>query len=60
MIVAFELFEEDDSTRLNLTHRVTESFPDDIPEFKRESGLAGWNYFIKTSLKEFLEKNYSK
>jgi uncharacterized protein YndB with AHSA1/START domain len=59
-VVTFELFEEYNSTRLKLTHRVTESFPDDIPEFKRESGLAGWTYFIKESLKDFLKKNYSK
>jgi len=31
-------------------------FPDDIPEFKRESGVEGWNYLIKKSLKAFLEK----
>ncbi len=33
-----------------------EKFPDNIPEFKRESDVAGWNYFIKDSLKEFLEE----
>jgi uncharacterized protein YndB with AHSA1/START domain len=57
-IVVFELFKENNSTRLRLTHKVTESFPEDIPEFKRESGLAGWTYFIKKSLKDYLEKNY--
>jgi uncharacterized protein YndB with AHSA1/START domain len=56
-VVAFELFEENNSTRLRLTHQAIESFPDDIPEFKRESGLAGWTYFIKENLKQFLEKN---
>jgi uncharacterized protein YndB with AHSA1/START domain len=56
--VVFELFKENNSTKLRLTHRVTESFPEDIPEFKRESGIAGWTYFIKESLKEFLEKEY--
>ena len=55
--VAFELFEENNSTKLRLTHQVTESFPEDIPEFKRESGVEGWSFFIKKSLKDFLKKN---
>ena len=52
----FELFEEDKMTKLILTHQVLEDFPDDIPEFKRESGVEGWTFFINKSLKEFLEK----
>jgi uncharacterized protein YndB with AHSA1/START domain len=55
--VVFELFEENNSTMLRLTHQVTESFPQNIPEFKRESGIEGWNYFIKNTLKAFLENN---
>jgi hypothetical protein len=54
--VKFELFRQDFSTRLRLTHTVTEDFPDDIPEFTRESGLQGWTYFIKESLVEYLQK----
>jgi len=54
--VKFELFEENKLTRLRLTHQVLEDFPDDIPEFKRESGVEGWTFFIRKSLKEFLEK----
>jgi hypothetical protein len=42
-------------TKLRLTAQVLEDFPEDIPEFKRESGVEGWTYFIKKSLKEFLE-----
>ena len=55
-VLQFELFKEKNLTKLVLTHRVTESFPDNIPEFKRESGIEGWTFFIKKSLKEFLEK----
>jgi hypothetical protein len=33
-----------------------EDFMDGIPEFKRESGLAGWEYFLNKSLKDYLEK----
>ena len=54
--VEFELFERDDSTKLKLTVHVLDDFPDDIPEFKRESCVAGWEYFIKQRLREFLEK----
>ncbi len=55
-LVKFELFEENNSTKLRLTHQVLEDFPDDIPEFKRESGVEGWTFFIRKSLKKFLEK----
>ena len=55
--VMFELFEQENQTKLRLTHEVMESFPKDIPEFSRDSGIEGWNYFIRNRLKEFLEKN---
>ena len=53
--VVFELLERGKSTTLRLTATVREDFPDDIPEFKRESCIAGWEYFIKLRLKEHLE-----
>jgi uncharacterized protein YndB with AHSA1/START domain len=55
--VVFELFQQDNSTMLRLTHRVLESFSGNIPEFSRESGVEGWTFFIKKSLKDFLAKN---
>ena len=55
--VVFELTRQNNLTKLRLTHQVMESFPEDIPEFTRESGVAGWTFFIKNSLKEYLEKN---
>jgi hypothetical protein len=39
-----------------LTVEVLEDFPDDIPEFRRESCIGGWNYFINHRLKEYLDK----
>ncbi len=54
-LVTCELFKAGPGTRLQLTHTVLEDFPDDIPEFKRESGLAGWQYFIGGRLKAYLE-----
>ena len=56
--VMFELFKQNNLTKLRLTHQVQESFPEDIPEFARESGVEGWTFFISKRLKEFLEKNY--
>jgi hypothetical protein len=35
---------------------VRETFPDDIPEFRRDSCIGGWEYLIQKSLKEYLEK----
>ena len=54
-IVTFELFDEGGGSRLRLKAEGTETFPQEIPEFKRESGVAGWEYFIQGNLKQFLE-----
>ncbi len=54
--VTFELIEQEFGVKLRLTHRVLRSFPQDIPEFRQESCLGGWNYFIKERLKQFLDK----
>jgi uncharacterized protein YndB with AHSA1/START domain len=54
--VVFELSADEGSTHLMLTHHVRESFPYDVPEFRRESCVAGWEYFIKQRLRAFLEK----
>lgn len=51
----FDLAEKGGKVNLSLTSHVIRNFPDNIPEFKRESGQAGWEYLIKKSLKEFLE-----
>ena len=54
--VTFELFEQNDLTLLKLTNTVVESFPDNIPEFRRESCIGGWEFFIKSRLTEYLTK----
>ena len=54
--VTFELFEQKNRTKLRVTHEGMESFPQEIPEFSRESCIGGWNYFIREKLMEFLEK----
>ena len=51
---AWELFEEDGGTRLRLTITVHEDFPQEFPELRRDSCVAGWEYFINGRLKEYL------
>lgn len=52
--VIFDLARRGAHTRLKLTMHVHEDFPADIPEFTRESCTAGWEYFIKHSLRDYL------
>ncbi|MBI1938673.1 MAG: SRPBCC domain-containing protein [Ignavibacteriales bacterium] len=54
--VTFELFAEQNMTRLKLTHAGLESFPiEQVPEFKKENFVEGWTGLIGRSLKEYLE-----
>lgn len=53
--VSMQISPADGGTHLRLEDIVTEDFPDDIPEFERESGVEGWNYLIKEALKAHLE-----
>jgi len=52
--VTFEIMEADDRVKIILSTEVISDFPDDIPEFKRESGQAGWEYLINNRLREYL------
>lgn len=54
--VTFELFKINEQTLLRLTNEGLDSFPQDIPEFSRESCEAGWKYFIQQKLKSYLNK----
>lgn len=54
-IVSFELSEQGNRTLLRLTHKATQDFVEDIPEFKREMAVDGWDYLINDRLKSFLE-----
>ena len=53
--VTFELAGVEAKTRVHLINTITEDFPGDIPEFKQESCIGGWEYFIRQRLKGFLE-----
>ena len=57
--VTWELSETPQGTILKLTHKGIETFPQDNPIFSRESGEAGWGYFLHESLKPFLERRDS-
>ncbi len=50
----FQIFQDENGVRLKVTSTVLEDFPTGIPEFERESGVAGWNYLIKESLVTYL------
>ena len=54
-VVKFQIYEENDGAKLTVTHIVLEDFSDNVPEFTRESCFNGWQYFIKQSLKNYLE-----
>lgn len=54
-IVTFELSEQGKNTHIRFTHEGIESFPQDKPDFSRESFLGGWKEIIGISLKEYLE-----
>ncbi len=54
-LVTFELFKEEDKTRLKLTHEGLETLGDN-PDFAKENFVEGWNAIIEKSIKEFVEK----
>lgn len=57
--VIFEIGQHGKQTLLRVTTEGIESFPQDIPEFARESCEAGWKYFIQGNLKNYLEHKNS-
>lgn len=59
-LVTFELFEEGkQKTKIRLTHTGLETFPDNNPDFRKESFAAGWTDIIGKFLKEFVETSAS-
>ncbi len=55
--VAFLLSPEKDKTWLALIQEGLETFPQNIPDFTKESCLAGWEYFIQNKLPGFLDNS---
>lgn len=54
--VRFSLQDSPGGTLLTVENYGLESFPQDIPEFTKESCEAGWRYFVKERLPTYLEK----
>ncbi|HYM20335.1 MAG TPA: SRPBCC domain-containing protein [Candidatus Kapabacteria bacterium] len=54
--VTFELFPENNGTRLRLTHAGIESFPD-TKDFFRSNFEEGWKHIIGVSLRDFLQSH---
>ncbi len=53
-LVTFELFPEDNKTRLKLTHTGIETFPK-TAAYARKNFEAGWTAIVGSELKQFLE-----
>ncbi|MBL7932362.1 MAG: SRPBCC domain-containing protein [Bacteroidia bacterium] len=57
-LVTFDLIElEKNQTKVILTHRGLNSFPQNNPDFAPDSFNGGWNHLVGISLPEFLDKN---
>ncbi|NND96370.1 MAG: SRPBCC domain-containing protein [Pirellulaceae bacterium] len=54
--VTWDLTELPKGTHLKVTHKGQETFAQDDPIFSRESGQAGWDYFINESLPAYLDE----
>jgi uncharacterized protein YndB with AHSA1/START domain len=52
-LATFELAEAGDQVKLSLICEVLADFPDEIPEFERESCIAGWRYFLGGNLRAY-------
>ena len=55
--VTFELFEEQNGTRVRLTHEGLESFPANNPDLARDQFAEGWRQIIGESLKKYVEES---
>lgn len=53
-IIHFIIEPLESGCRLTVSCEILEDFPQDIPEFKMESGRAGWSYFLKDRLTNYL------
>lgn len=53
----WKISEADEGSRLVMISTGIETFSHDIPEFTRERGEAGWEYFIRHRLPEFLNRS---
>ena len=52
----FKIVKNENDSKLILTMQILADFPSNVPEFKLESCLAGWEYFLGQQLVEFLKQ----
>ena len=55
-LVTFELFEQQNKTLLQLTHKGINTFPEENKDFAIANFEQGWNEIIHTSLKNYLDQ----
>jgi uncharacterized protein YndB with AHSA1/START domain len=56
-LVTIELYAEGSKTRVKLTHKGLDTFPQETTDFAKSNFVAGWTYIIGTSLPKFVEYN---
>ncbi len=55
-LVTFDLQEENNKTRVTLTHTGLETFPQDNPDFDAKNFEGGWTQLLTQLLKDYLAK----
>lgn len=54
--VTFSIAKIEKGSLLRVTNYGIDTFPEDVPEFTRESCQGGWQYFINQNLKNFIDE----
>ncbi len=52
--VSYEIIKDRLHNIIRVTNTVTQDFDNNIPEFKRESAVNGWKYFVQDRLVKYL------
>ncbi|MBW2938192.1 SRPBCC domain-containing protein [Aureisphaera sp. CAU 1614] len=55
-VVTFSISEKENKTLLKVTNQGIETWPNNVPEFTRESCQGGWEYFINQNLKNYINE----
>lgn len=54
--VTFEIDGSEDGSNLSVVAEGMHTFPQDVPEFSRESCVGGWQYFINQRLRSYMKE----
>ena len=55
-VVCWQLIDKGEKTILRLTHQGLHTFEENGKDFQKSSFQEGWNYFVHTAIKEYLEQ----